>query len=688
MKHLALAIALSIVVWIAGCTDPSAPDGTGGITLRLITSEQAAAASAATPTDRGATASREHLDAARVRVIGPSGPSSRERVRNLSPGPTGAFVDTIVGLEPGTYQVVVEGLVGGEVDFFGVNNSVGVTAGQNRTATITFNSFRPQFDALPSPTTDMVFLATYAAVPGADTYEAQLAADPGFANVLGSVADVVDTEVLISLFDLGLGAGVYYVRARAFNSFVPNGGRWGDPAPFEVVTDIAASGDDASTAPFLGFGSTANGIYGNLNILPETDEDWFAFSGCLDDSVTIATVAQRLDPPSSVDTFLDLFDGPGTTLVAFNDDLNGSLDSRLGLRLPADDTYNIRITSFINESAGHYLLDLEVVPGPNNTGASCGTPTPMPAIAFTSDRDGDEEIYVGTAGGTITQLTFTDIGSFDNAPAWSPDGSQIAFVSDRDGDYEIYVMNADGTGQTNLTNNPAADDMSPAWSPDGSQIAFVSDRDDINFFYDVFVMDVASPASPRNLTNNPGIDDVLPTWSPDGLRIAFTTDRDIDYEIYVMDADGSNPSNLSSRTGSDELYPAWSPDGTRIAFSSDRDDPVTFTYEIYLMDPTGAGQARLTNDPGVDDFDPTWSPDASRLAFTSFRDGNLEIYIINADGSNEVNITNNTASDYLPDWNPSFMIPVAGWLSAIPSTRPKMLGAPRSSVSQLRRSPR
>ncbi len=96
-------------------------------------------------------------------------------------------------------------------------------------------------------------------------------------------------------------------------------------------------------------------------------------------------------------------------------------------------------------------------------------------IAFTSDRDGDEEIFVMNADGTgVTQLTDNDVD--DRSPVWSPDGTQIALTGEGDGDEEIFVMNADGTGVTQLTDNDGRDWI-PVWSPDVKQIAFVSDRD-------------------------------------------------------------------------------------------------------------------------------------------------------------------------------------------------------------------
>ena len=82
-------------------------------------------------------------------------------------------------------------------------------------------------------------------------------------------------------------------------------------------------------------------------------------------------------------------------------------------------------------------------------------------IAFTTDRDGNEEIYVMDADGS-NPTRLTNNSADDGQPAWSPDGSQIAFGSFRDGNPEIYVMDADGSNQTNLTNNPASD-RTPAW---------------------------------------------------------------------------------------------------------------------------------------------------------------------------------------------------------------------------------
>lgn len=258
-------------------------------------------------------------------------------------------------------------------------------------------------------------------------------------------------------------------------------------------------------------------------------------------------------------------------------------------------------------------------------------------IVFTSERDGNREIYVMNADGSA-QTRLTNNPAADEQASFSADGSRIAFRSTRDGNAEIYVMNSDGSGQTRLTNDPGLD-VVPSFSADGSRIAFVSTRDNN---LEIYVMNADGSGQTR-LTNNFPLIDSNPAFSLDGSRIVFDSRRDGNQEIYVMNADGSGQINLSNHPN-DDGSPGFSPDGSRITFGSARSAP-----EIYVMNADGSGQTQLTSNTSVE-FGPEFGPDGIRIAFTSDRDGNAEIYSMNADGSDQTRLTNNPATDRDPSW--------------------------------------
>jgi Tol biopolymer transport system component len=178
------------------------------------------------------------------------------------------------------------------------------------------------------------------------------------------------------------------------------------------------------------------------------------------------------------------------------------------------------------------------------------------------------------------------------------------------------------------------------------KIAFVSDRDGN---WEIYVMD-ADGTNQTRLTTNAAIDS-NPSWSPDGTKIAFASYRDGNAEIYVMDAGGGNQTRLTTDAAYDE-DPSWSPDGTKIAFQSTRDG----YSEIYVMDADGGNQTRLTTNL-YDDSAPDWSPDGTKIAFKSYRDGKGEIYVMDAGGGNQTLLTKTAINpswtlDGSPSWSP------------------------------------
>lgn len=129
-------------------------------------------------------------------------------------------------------------------------------------------------------------------------------------------------------------------------------------------------------------------------------------------------------------------------------------------------------------------------------------------------------------------------------------------------------------------------------------------------------------------------------------KIIFQSDRDGDFDIYIMNADGSNQINLTNNSAEDN-YPVVSLDGSQVLFESNRDG----NWEVYVMNSNGSSQRRLTNAPASDDRLPTWSPDGQQVAFISNEDGDYEIFIMNADGTNRQQLTFNQMREGHMSWS-------------------------------------
>ena len=218
---------------------------------------------------------------------------------------------------------------------------------------------------------------------------------------------------------------------------------------------------------------------------------------------------------------------------------------------------------------------------------------------------------------------------------------------------EVFIMNADGTDPVQLTNNDK-EDAFPALSPDGSRIAF-SRR--VNGQYDLFVMDAAgSNVKPLMRTRN--ADEVLPSWSPSGGRLAYTATTSTPHgwqsDIYRIRVETGRFRRLTFTPVTKEFAPEWSPDGREIAFTKQNEKRQRFGIAIVRPDATGLRWLVINPDSksGYTDVNPTWSPDSEWIAFSRDHgdDPFDNIYKVRRDGSQVTPVTELNELSENPVW--------------------------------------
>jgi Tol biopolymer transport system component len=212
------------------------------------------------------------------------------------------------------------------------------------------------------------------------------------------------------------------------------------------------------------------------------------------------------------------------------------------------------------------------------------------------------------------------------APSWSPDGQRLAFWGP--GGVNILAVAGDQPARVIFNGSSLAQDA-PRWSPDGQRVV-------VDSFDDIHVVNVDGSGA-LNVTNSPNAREWVARWSPTGRRIVFQSDGDC--KICLVNADGSGLTVLSRR-GSD-ASPNWSPDGERIAFISIRNG---YDYDIYLINADGTGEVDLTDVRG-EEVNPSWSPDGERIAYMAHENGNISIRTIDVHGSRRVAVAGIASED-------------------------------------------
>ena len=311
------------------------------------------------------------------------------------------------------------------------------------------------------------------------------------------------------------------------------------------------------------------------------------------------------------------------------------------------------------------------------------------------------ELYVMHADGTdVRRLTHHE--SWDGAPAWTPDGQAVVFYSQRDGETRIYRASIDGHGAEPISAQGEAA-LSPTVGPDG-RLAFTARRDgrwtivttrddgtDLRVESDAardYWAPAYHPTSGRLLAHGPGPVDPASRFESDapghflihrrfrvhlpdrqvsliGIRGYLPAIDPTTGEVATSEAfsrlvasrpDGTGKRVLFDRTGADRYRgpesawgPSWSKDGRWLAFIVGPPfASAAVDVDIWKIRSDGSDATSLTPDSDANDALPDFSPDGGRVVFRSMRDGNAEIYLMNADGTDPRRLTHHEATDTMP----------------------------------------
>lgn len=267
-------------------------------------------------------------------------------------------------------------------------------------------------------------------------------------------------------------------------------------------------------------------------------------------------------------------------------------------------------------------------------------PSPfLSRITFVRKAGSNRDVWVADWDGNNARALTN--GGINLLPALGPGGA-VGFTSYRKGRPDLYVQRLGENARAVVQNGKMATGI--AWSPDGKRIAHSLAEGESTQLY----VANADGSSPKAITDTPYGINSSPSWSPDGKRIAFVSNRGGSPQIYVMNADGSSPRRLTFQ-GNYNQTPDWSPRGDLIVFTA-RDERNAF--DLFTVHVETGKITRLTQDQGNNE-EPVFSPNGRLILFTSTRDGAPRLYVMTADGTNQIALPMNKAGGLTPDWSPA-----------------------------------
>ena len=261
-------------------------------------------------------------------------------------------------------------------------------------------------------------------------------------------------------------------------------------------------------------------------------------------------------------------------------------------------------------------------------------------IVYVAKRAGHKEIAVMDYDGAGV-IDITKNKNINIMPCWLEGKSKLLYTSyAAPGGHPQFFLKDFETGKNAVFFTSKGMNTSPAWNKMDKEIVYASTMDGNTEIYRR-----SFPEGKSQRLTFFGSIETSPSWSPNGYEIVFVSDRGGKPMIYVMDRDGSN---LRALTHDGDYFgsPSWSPKGDRIAYTAMDEGN---NMNIMTISPDGKDPAKLTTGSGSNE-NPSWSPDGRHIVYMSTRTGSPEIFMMNADGSNQKRISF-SGGNYMPKWS-------------------------------------
>ncbi len=275
-------------------------------------------------------------------------------------------------------------------------------------------------------------------------------------------------------------------------------------------------------------------------------------------------------------------------------------------------------------------------------------------LARITDNSGEWSLCAVDASGNNMQK-IVDKSPTCQKPVCSHSGKQLLFSTlTTDSKYELYSVNINGTNLT-LIDHANRYCGSADWSPDDTRIVYIKSLDDNSDKKDLIVYNILDKT--HTILHAEG-DKSCPKFSPDGTQIAYCASIEADYyshHIYKINAAGGESQLILK----DASCPVWSPQGDKIAYLAAEKGGST---QIFVADAYGHNSRQLTSTvsprtwpgwPPNGNNDPQWTPDGKKIVYVSWENERPEIFIMNADGSNQTRLTQAELRDECPEITPN-----------------------------------